>query len=212
MKTFFAAAAFAVTATGAIGATVDFADPAFDSTFGPIIAPFTDTQVIDGVTFNFAAESRGANGYRQIDSVTFVPVTVRTPIGLTFGPGGNGMEYLEFVASEDLIIESLAGIDQSNIDSDTTELPISISVGGVSQGSSSFSSSGSIWDFADITLTAGTVFRIADAGTGDPNSNAVLGQLQFSIADSVTPVPLPAGLPLMLVGLGALGLAKRRKG
>ena len=35
---------------------------------------------------------------------------------------------------------------------------------------------------------------------------------QGNPTDPTAPVPLPAGLPLLLAGLGALGIAKRRKG
>ncbi|MEM6481618.1 MAG: VPLPA-CTERM sorting domain-containing protein, partial [Pseudomonadota bacterium] len=60
-----------------------------------------------------------------------------------------------------------------------------------------------------ITSVSGRVsflFEIADGATGSPNS-----RLGFSTkALDVAPVPLPAGLPLLLAGLGGLALLRKR--
>jgi hypothetical protein len=49
-------------------------------------------------------------------------------------------------------------------------------------------------------------FSFFDSGSNDPKEN------QFYIASvTVSPVPLPAGMVLLLTGFGALGVARRRK-
>jgi len=67
----------------------------------------------------------------------------------------------------------------------------------------------SLSDNATITSLSGTLvfdFDLLDGATGSPNS-----RLQFSVkAYEVAPVPLPAGLPLMLAGVGAFAYLRRR--
>lgn len=61
-----------------------------------------------------------------------------------------------------------------------------------------------------ITSVSGRVsflFDVADGATGSPNS-----RLGFSVkALDVAPVPLPAGLPLLLAGLGGFALLRKRR-
>lgn len=65
---------------------------------------------------------------------------------------------------------------------------------------------------ADETITSVSgrvsfVFDVANGASGSPNS-----RLGFSIkALDVTPVPLPAGLPLLLAGLGVFAFLRKRR-
>ncbi len=58
---------------------------------------------------------------------------------------------------------------------------------------------------AIVNWTGVTTINFESTGNGSVRIGVIDGVVQM------TAVPLPAGLPLMLVGLGALGIAKRRK-
>jgi hypothetical protein len=197
-KGFFMAAALALASPLTHAGIIDFSDSQFDTTFvSP--GPYTDTVSFDGVSFDVTAISRGADGFRQ----NFFGW------GQNFGVAGNGLYSLAFVAAQDLVFTQLTGIDRSNIDADTGELPFELLLDGVSVASGyQFTAAGSTWDFSDITVAAGAEFTIREIGTGDPNSRAIIGALNFELSHAR--VPEPAGLPLMLIGLGGL-VAVRRK-
>lgn len=61
---------------------------------------------------------------------------------------------------------------------------------------------------ADFLLTANS---LGDAVGNSLVLDAITGNKTVSVADSVTPVPLPAALPLLLSALGLMGLLGRRK-
>ncbi len=51
-------------------------------------------------------------------------------------------------------------------------------------------------------------FTFADSGEG---ASGAIDNLTFEVADTPAPIPLPAALPMMLAGLGGLGLVARRR-
>jgi len=62
-----------------------------------------------------------------------------------------------------------------------------------------------------IANSQGTLFNIQVANNLiNPGSGGVANDFGYWKLDSLTPVPLPAALPLLLAGLGALGVARRR--
>jgi len=196
-KTFFAAVALTLATTLAHGAMIDFNDSQFNNTF-VIPGPYTTVVTFDVVDFGVAAVARGADGFRRANG------------GQNFGVSGNGLFSLAFSTTQDVIFTSLTGRDLSNIDQDTVELPFDLLVDGTAiESGHQFTSVTSIWDFDDISVSAGSVFTIREVGTSDPNSRAVISALNFELADAR--VPLPASFSLMLAGLGALAVARKRR-
>lgn len=66
-------------------------------------------------------------------------------------------------------------------------------------------------DFGGITSSSGLILRFTVGG-----GNIAVDDIQYSVKKIETPpigvIPLPAGLPLVLAGLGALGLYRLRRG
>ena len=79
--------------------------------------------------------------------------------------------------------------------------------------------SGGVTDgFADLATFLGTPTipgftidpSLGDNGFFASSANAASFSLATITIEEVAPIPLPAGLPLMLAGLGAFGLIRRR--
>lgn len=71
-----------------------------------------------------------------------------------------------------------------------------------------FSDGGDNTTFLSASLTAGTYFLEVDEYASGPGN--VTGTYNFDISTTTAPVPLPAGLPLLLAGFGALAVMRRR--
>ena len=65
--------------------------------------------------------------------------------------------------------------------------------------------------FAFGTQTINGIFAIEVVVNGGSPRVAAGGVKQYAIAESVAPIPVPPAAALMLAGLGALGLVKRRR-
>lgn len=63
---------------------------------------------------------------------------------------------------------------------------------------------------AGFTATATGTFSIFFDHAGGDNIGLILDNVSLASIDGTTPVPLPASLPLLALGLGAIGLARRR--
>ena len=179
---------------------IDFRDSQFASSF--VGGAFSRIVTFGDVDFAVTPVSRGANGFTRVSE------------GQNFGVGGNGLFSLAFVATQDLVFTSLSGRDRSNLDSDTEALPFDLLLdGGLIESGHQFLPTGSIWDFADISVSAGSTFLIRETGGGDANSNAVLSSLSFSNVREVNEVPAPGPIGLLGAGLVAIaGLRRNRAG
>ncbi|WP_135507366.1 VPLPA-CTERM sorting domain-containing protein [Roseovarius aestuariivivens] len=184
---------------------------AFDSTFPASGDPASTAAVsVDGVNFTVTATSaRGTNGFRRPGD----------DAGLQFGLPGNGMNVITIVADQDVTFTSLTGEDLS-LSNFTTPMQFNGTAGSlVAFTGIQFPSSLGIVDFTDFTLTSGDALIFAADYSARPgfsviDATAVLSSLDFSKTVTGGPgaqIPLPAGLPLLLTGLGVLGLARRRK-
>ncbi len=208
MKTLIGALVAGFMAAGAANAAeIDFSGAGFSSTF-VFPGPFTDTQAIDGITFDFSVVSQGADGYRQSFDNS----------GLSFGIPGNGMFQMDIVADVDIVINSVEGKDTSvePIGNQVINGPLffDFSINGSEILSDSFFTRTGFSDLSiGATLLAGETFTIfgdvANSGYDITRISAVLGSLDYDVV--VSDIPLPAGMPLLLAGLGAFGIAKRRK-
>ena len=194
-------------AGSASAATLDLTDPAFANSFPSGGATDSASVTVDGVTFTVEATSaRGVNGFRQNGT------------GLYFGIGGNGMNIISITASEDVVFEGITGRDTS-LSSRTTPSRYDGSVEGLAVFTDlSLPTTLGTVDFADFTLTQGDTFALAfdfEARTGFSAvfASAAVSGFEFStIGDSsVSAVPLPAGLPLLVAGLGAFGWIRRKQ-
>lgn len=96
----------------------------------------------------------------------------------------------------------LALVGASGIDDDTWNFANSISGSMGSLTLTGESETGKV-TFDPTFLTVGSFFTINYEGSG------AIDSLVFE--DGLTPVPVPAALPLMLVGLGGFGLVARRR-
>lgn len=200
MKTYLSAAAAiaVVSALSAQAGTIDFTDPAFASTFPAFGDQSEATLEIDGVNFTFLPTARGTDGFRQAFDDT----------GLSFGLPGNGMNTLQVIADQDVTYTSLTAEDRTLLNNSTGAL-FNIQDNGVFVVQDlALPTTFAEVDFNDLSLSAGDVLTIqfsfeARQGFNVLFSSAVLGSLAFETDAGVDPIPLPAGLPLMLGGLGA---------
>lgn len=200
MKNYLCALAVISSAGAAHAATLDFNSSAFETSYDGAAA----VETVDGVTFTIAPTSRGANGFRQYAN------------GIGFGVPGNGMRMISITADQDVVFESITGIDTS-ITSKTTSMLFDADAAGVSVFDDyAFGTNLGTFDFADFTLSAGDAFVISTdssprAGFNFVFASASLGEIAFSKPVVVPPaVPLPASMPFLLAGLGGFAAIRRK--
>jgi hypothetical protein len=200
-----AALALGLGTFSAQAASIDFTDSAFGTTFPASGDPASTASVaVDGVNFVVTAEARGTDGFRQsFDSA-----------GLSFGLPGNGMFSISIVADTDVTYESFFGENRTQSGFSTPQLFNLLAGGSMVDTGLSFGTSFGTVDFADLFVAAGTAFVIdvdftARSGYNSIYAQAILGSLDFSKA--MAPIPLPAGLPLLLLGLGGLALVRKKR-
>ena len=196
----------ALTVGSATASTLDFGTTPYASTFGPNVT----TDSVDGVNFVITATARGADGFRQ-----------SAGNGLNFGVPGNGMYTLAITADQDLTFNSMYGHGHS-FPVQADQLSFNIEVDGASQSVGNMFASTTLEtvSFASgpIAVSSGQSFFFEiDYSVFIGSSiyaSALIGSFDFTVASTTppSPVPLPAGFPLLMVGLGAFGfLRKKRK-
>lgn len=189
-------------AGAASAATLDFTTSTYDATFGPNVA----TDSVDGVNFTITATARGVNGFRQ-----------GLGRGLSFGVPGNGMYTIAIVADKDVEYNSMYGKGHGSTQN-AGQLPFDIDVGAVEvSGGNMFTDTTLqtvVFAGGPISVSAGETFFFHvdfDALIGNNiYASALVKSFDFTV-DQAPTVPLPAGLPLMLAGLGGLVVLRRRK-
>ena len=210
-KLAFAGATLAVMTTFAVGnataSTLDFTTAPYASTFGPNVA--TDT--VDGVNFTITATARGVNGFRQAFGGG----------GLGFGVPGNGMYTISITADQDLTFNNMYGRGHVFSQQSASQLSFNIDVDGASQSVGNMFSSNALETvgFVDgpISVLSGQSFFFAIdysvfAGSSALASAAVRAfDFTVSTTPPPSPVPLPAGFPLLMAGLGAFGLLRKKR-
>lgn len=209
-KLTFAGAALASMATLAVGSatasTLDFATTPYATTFGPNVT----TDSVDGVNFVITATARGSDGFRQ-----------SAGNGLNFGVPGNGMYTLAITADQDLTFNSMYGHGHA-FPTHADQLSFNITVDGAYQ---SFGNMFTLTTLETVSFANGPIavssgqsfFFETDYSVLVGSSiyaSALMGSFDFTVATTTppSPVPLPAGFPLLMAGLGAFGfLRKKRK-
>lgn len=184
--------------------TIDFTDDEFAVVqvsliaSNPTVQSFTETA--DGVTFTFSS-LRPATEFNR---------------GLEFGLGGLRIGgifpgTIGFTTSRDVIFDSYdAGIGATLGAPVLSVLATSVIL---SRDNPLSAGSGGPFNRGPIAISAGVNYAFDVPNSGFTTTLAKIASVDFTIAqDAVPNVPLPAGLPLMLAGLGALGIAKLRRG
>lgn len=218
MKAFFTAVAMSATCftSAASATTIDFLDGVFTGS-GAVSTGFTQIQeVADGVTFTFVATQNQSGGARFLTGSSGL-----IDNGLHLGGGGGSTIEFEFSVSEDVTLTGYSSntgggfalqdptfdlLDGATILVDDAVLrdPTSTNI---------FNTSGEndvVVTGLSVALRAGStyIFDVDNTGAG---TQSFLTALEFDTASPVAPVPLPAGLPLLLAGLGGLSVLRRAR-
>ena len=181
------------------------------ATYAPTVDGLSVSDTVAGVNFVITPTARGADGFRQDGRG-----------GLSFGVPGNGMYTISIVADQDLMYNSMTGIGHGF--NQVGQLPFDIAVGGTEVSGDNmfapaphFSVAFETVSFAGgpISVAAGQTFLFGVdfvALAGSPVlASALVRSLDFSTSPGISPIPLPAGLPLLIGGIGALAVLRRKK-
>jgi len=193
-----AVAMAAAYAGGAQAATIDFTDPftAVTPSASPAI-PVVISEVAAGVTFTITATARGFDRF------------VQSANGLNFGVPGNGMRSISVVADQDVAFTGFNARDrfatlagnpsyQASVDGVLTSIGNAVTGGALTDYS---------FNSGPIAVAAGEAF-LFEPEVFDILIGSNLASLEFDVA--IAAVPLPAGMPMLLAGLGLLGLKRKR--
>lgn len=199
----------------ATAATVDLSDNSFDQVeyqfffssgfTGPIVG---FDEVADGVTFSFATSGQ----FRQVGTWGNGTSNTSGPFALQFGGSGGNPAVFSLSVSHDITLDSFTGLAQLG----NTNPLFDVSGTGVSSAGNTFSTVGSLTSTTPtdhnfvsgpLSLTAGATYLFSTTNSAGFATTGFFTSLNFTAAA----VPLPAGLPLMLAGLGAFGFMRRRK-
>jgi hypothetical protein len=197
--------ALGLAAGSAQASTVDFTDANVVVTPNPsaptVVTPFATQEVADGVTFIISnIRSGGANG------LTF------DTTGLRVGGGGLSTQIFSILTDSDVMINSFSGFETNP--GVLTSPQFSFDIGGtfISTGDVLPATPGIIQPGGgSFSLMAGELLTITTINAG-PITTGYLTGFDFIAVTTGTPVvPLPAGLPLLLAGLGGLAIMRRRQ-
>jgi len=201
------AALFVASSLGAATAsTVDLTDGIYTtvSTHGATGDPVVFTELSDGVTFTFTALANLTGGARFSN--------FDDDIGMVLGGAGGSTIQFGLSVSSDI---TLNGYESEHPNLNLPYMDVyagSIAVANLlSEDNALVDTAGvAAFDSGPLSLLSGTTY-IFDINNSGPAKSSRLTALDFT--GSVTSVPLPATLPLMLSGLAGIGLAfRRRKG
>jgi len=215
MKRILAIVAATMISGAASAASVDLTDGVFSNpqyeTFvqgplGPIIA---FDEVVDGVTFAFSTTGQ----FRNVGPWGNGTSNAAAPWALSFGGGGGNASTFTLTVDMDITLQSFSGVGQQF----NTNPIFDVTGSGVSSVGNTFSTVGFMGDAAGtdsfasgpLNLVAGQTYTFSATNAGVTTVGHLYG-LSFEKV-TMSPVPLPAGLPLLVAGLGALGLIGRRR-
>jgi len=203
--------------SSATASTINLTDNAFTSvdfvTFaqGPIgpIAEFVET--VEGVAFTFSA--RSVNGqFRAVGTWGNGTTNANPPFALSFGGSGGNTSVFTLSASQDVTLDAFTGFAQQFL----TGAIFDVTGAGVSSTGNAFSTSAFLSggtpvsdSFAGgpLSLIGGELYTFTTTNPG-ASTQSHLTSLEFTVP---APVPLPAGLPLFLAGMGGLAFMRRRQ-
>ena len=204
---------------GAVGtaqaATVDLTDNSFSSVsyvtyvpqgaVGPVNA-FTET--VNGVTFQITT----TNSFYKVGTWGNGTNHVAGPFALDIGGGGGSAPSFNLSVSADVTLNGFWGHSGP---AGLTNPVFDVFGSGVSSTGNTFSTSGFLGSATPVlnafqggalSLLAGSAYGFVVTNAGVVTQGFITG-LEFSTA---APVPVPPGLPLLLGGLTALALMRRR--
>ncbi|MEM6372073.1 MAG: VPLPA-CTERM sorting domain-containing protein [Pseudomonadota bacterium] len=198
----------------ATAATVDFTDGVFTPVttidVGSNTLPIVISEESEGVTFTITPTARGFDR------------TIVDSNGFDFGVPGNGMFSISIVASEDVKITSITGVSASVLSSGTGSptggVPFAVDYsapgyGPFNIGFATVESTVGLFG-GGVELTAGEAFLIDHSDFSGINNQGTISAIGFEklvITPPPNPIPLPAGLPLLLAGLGGFAVMRRRQ-
>lgn len=196
---------------------------------------FADTNVDanTGFFFDFGAATTALVSFElttELGSISYDPSAVSAPLGTFLAPqvsqsSPSNLQRFNLVSGGDPLGEAYSGaigslapnflgltIAAQGPDNNLFDDPNSLFSGFedgfatdpiVFGGQINVAQFGSIADFDETTLFFGAAEFSITSGAGVPPTDGP--------TDPVSPVPLPAGLPLLIAGLGAFGMLARRK-
>ncbi|WP_299727544.1 VPLPA-CTERM sorting domain-containing protein [uncultured Tateyamaria sp.] len=209
-----------IAASSASAAVVDLTDNTFtsvdyvDFVQGPLgpIEEFVET--VDGVAFTFSAKS--VSGQFRNVGTWGNGMFGGGPHALSFGGGGGNTATFTLSASADVTLNAFVGFAQQF----NTGAIFDVAGAGVSSTGNAFSTAAFLASgtpVADsfvggpLSLMAGQVYTFTTTNSGVATQSHLTG-LDFTTVQQPPAVPLPAGLPLLLAGLGGLAWMRRRQG
>ena len=212
-----AALALGLGTFSAQAATVDLTDNSFASVdyvdfVQGAVGPIEEfVEAVDGVLFTFSAKS--VNGqFRNVG--TWGDGSFSTGAkALSFGGGGGNTASFTLSVSHDVTLNAFLGFAQQfNTGAIFDVTGLGVGSLGNAFGTTGFLSTGipgtNGFVGGPLSLVAGQLYTFTTTNNGAATLSHLTG-LDFTKA--MAPIPLPAGLPLLLLGLGGLALVRKKR-